>query len=157
MDETPHCAIEVGEYGHHYFNVDRDRSKGDRRSDGKLNADFFAVGESSLTIDNVRVSQRLRTKKRDVVEVESGTESPEEVKNQTNEVDVVADSLEEVQNNPNERDSPRNVISRGPRLPAQCIKCAGRQRTTRLLWLREFCIVNGDQRPEEEKRCVVCN
>jgi hypothetical protein len=42
MDETLHSTMEVvGEYGHKYFKVDRDRSKGDRRSDGKLNADFL--------------------------------------------------------------------------------------------------------------------
>ncbi len=124
------------------------------------NADFFAVEESSVTIDNVRVSQRLRTKKRDIVEVVLGTESPEEVENQTNEVDLVADSLEEVRNNPNDRDSPRNVTSRRPRLSAQCIKCAGCKRTTRLLWLHEFFIVNGDQRkkkiPMYSRLCNSC-
>jgi hypothetical protein len=119
MDETPHCVAEVlvGEDGHKCFTVDRDRSKGDRRSDGKLNADFFAVEESLVTSDSVRVSQRLRTKKRDTVEVESGDESPEEVENETNEVEIAADSLEGVQNKTNKGDSPRIVRSRVPRMP----------------------------------------
>ena len=41
MDEEPNFAIVVEPDGHSYFQVDRDRSKGDRRSDGKLNAEFL--------------------------------------------------------------------------------------------------------------------
>jgi hypothetical protein len=51
--------------------VPRDERRGDdRRSDGRLNADFFSVGESSAVIDNVRVSQRLQKKSIDTAEEE---------------------------------------------------------------------------------------
>jgi len=142
----------VGEYGHKYFKVDRDRSKGDRRSDGKLNADFFAVEEYSVTSDGVRVSQRLRTNKRDTIEVESGEEIPEEVEIETNEEELVVESLEGVQNKTNKGDSSTIVRSRVPRMPPKSIKCAGRKRTTRLLWLHEFYIVNGDERKKKDPR-----
>jgi hypothetical protein len=109
MDETPHCATVVGQDGHNYFHVDRDRSKGDRRSDGKLNAEFFAVEASSVTINNVRVSQRLRRMCPDTVEVELVADSLEEVENETNEVDSVADNPEEGGNIMNVADNPEEV------------------------------------------------
>ncbi len=49
---------------HNYFKVDRDRLKGDRRSDGLKNADFFVEGESARIIDNVRVSERVLNNER---------------------------------------------------------------------------------------------
>ena len=66
MEDKGHCVITiVGQDGHNYFQADLDRGKGDRRSDGKLNADFFGVEVASMTIDNVRVSHRLAKRGRD--------------------------------------------------------------------------------------------
>jgi hypothetical protein len=132
MDEESNCAMLVVQDGHNYFQADRDRSKGDGRSDGKLNPEFFAVQESLVTIDNVRVIHRLRTKNHDILEVEAAADIPEEVEDETIEVQ------------PPKICRPRSP--RSPRLPDKCIKCAGRKRTSRLLWLHEFFIVNGNHR-----------
>ncbi len=130
MDEESNCAMLVVQDGHNYFQVDRDRSKGDGRSYDKLNAEFFAVQESSVTIDNVRVSHRLRTKNHDIIEVEAAADIPEEVEDKTIEVQP-----------------PKICRPRSPQhLPDKCIKCAGRKRSSRLLWLHEFFIVNGNHR-----------
>jgi hypothetical protein len=40
--------------GYNYFVVDKDVSKGDRRSDGKLMAHFFAEEESATIINSVQ-------------------------------------------------------------------------------------------------------
>ena len=111
--------------GHSYFQIDIDHRRGDRRSDGRLNADFFTVGESSMIIDNVRVSKRLQTLSRDIEE-DSSVES----------VEGEEDDMVEVEPPPN------NV----PPVPAQSLKCAVRKRSTRLLWLHEFYIVYGNKR-----------
>ena len=111
--------------GHSYFQIDRDHSRGDRRSDGRLNADFFTGVESSMIIDNVRVSQRLQKKSSDIGE-DSSVES----------VEGEEDDMEEVE------PPPKNV----PPVPAQSLKCAVRKRSTRLLWLHEFYIVYGNKR-----------
>ena len=111
--------------GHSYFQIDRDHSRGDRRSDGRLNADFFTAGEASIIIDNVRVSKRLQEKSRDIEE-ESSVES----------VEGEEDDMVEVEPPPN------NV----PPVPAQSLKCAVRKRSSRLLWLHEFYIVYGNKR-----------
>ena len=126
--------------GYNYFQVDRDRCKGDRRSDGKLNAEFFAVQESSVTIDNVRLSQRLRTKNHDIVEVEAAADIPEELEDETIEVQPTR-KKQKIRHEP-----PKTCLPRSPRLPDKCIKCAGSKRTSRLLWLHEFFIVNGNHR-----------
>ena len=111
--------------GHSYFQIDRDRIRGDRRSDGRLNADFFTAVESSMIIDNVRVSKRLQTQSRDIEE-DSSVES----------VEGEEDEMVEVEPPPN------NV----PPVPAQSLKCAVCKRSTRLLWLHEFYIVYGNKR-----------
>ena len=111
--------------GHSYFQIDRDHRRGDRRSDGRLNADFFTAGESSMIIDNVRVSKRLQNLSRDVEE-DSSVES----------VEGEEDDMVEVE------PPPKNV----PPVPAQSLKCAVRKRSTRLLWLHEFYIVYGNKR-----------
>ena len=63
VEEEQLTTVVAGDDGHDYFQIVRDERRGDdRRSDGRLNADFFSVGESSVVIDNVRVSQRLHKK-----------------------------------------------------------------------------------------------
>ena len=43
--------------GHNYYVVNQDRSKGDRRCDGKATSDFFNVEETATIINNVRESK----------------------------------------------------------------------------------------------------
>jgi hypothetical protein len=105
-----------------------------------LNAEFFAAQESSVTIDNVRLSQRLRTKNHDIVEVEAAADIPEELEDETIEVQPTR-KKQKIRHEP-----PKTCRPRSPRLPDKCIKCAGRKRTSRLLWLHEFFIVNGNHR-----------
>jgi hypothetical protein len=122
------------EDGHDYFLIDRDRSKGDRRCDGKLNADFFGVESASIILDNVRVSQRLEKKSR-LMQVDAMCQLPEQVQAESPVVETTTIGI---------LDLPRE-----PRLPDKCIKCAGRKRTSRLLWLHEFYIVYGNQRKKK--------
>jgi hypothetical protein len=49
--------------GHNYYVVDQDRSKGDRRCDGKATSDFFKVEETTTIINNVRESKRVKKRK----------------------------------------------------------------------------------------------
>ncbi len=86
---------------------------------------FFSGVESSMIIDNVRVSQRLQKKSSDIGE-DSSVES----------VEGEEDDMEEVEPPPN------NV----PPVPAQSLKCAVRKRSSRLLWLHEFYIMYGNKR-----------
>ncbi len=72
-----------------------------------------------MTIDNVRVSHRLRMKMHDILEVEAAADIPEEVEDET------------IEEQPPKICRPRSP--RSPRLPDKCIKCAGRKRTSRLL------------------------
>ena len=129
MAEEQDCRTLVRHQGHDYFQVDCDRRKGDRRSDGKLNSDFFRMEEIAESA-NVRASQRLQIKSKVKVEVdEIHEEEPDDVEEEMVEVEV-----------------PVVRVPRLPRLPDKCIKCAGRKRTSRLLWLHEFYIVNGNKR-----------
>ena len=57
----------ISKDGYDYFLIGSDQTKGDRRSDGRLNDDFFGAGESSMVMDNVRVSQRLHNKRSDTM------------------------------------------------------------------------------------------
>ena len=62
MCEQEQSLNVISKDGYGYFQIAREKSKGDRRSDGRLNYDFFGGGESSIIIDTVRVSQRLHNK-----------------------------------------------------------------------------------------------
>jgi hypothetical protein len=106
------------EDGHEYFLIDRDRSKGDRRCDGKLNDVFFGVESASITLDNVRVSQRLEKKSR-LTQEEELCQFPEQVEVETPVVETPTSDIFD--------------LPREPRLPDKCIKCADRKRTSRLL------------------------
>jgi hypothetical protein len=62
--------------GSSYFVVESDVSKGDRRCDGKALENFFDVGETSITVNNVRESQRVK-KRRDRDEYAAATQRTE--------------------------------------------------------------------------------
>ncbi len=98
MAEEQDCRTLVRHQGHDYFQVDCDRRKGDRRSDGKLNADLFRMEEIAESA-NVRASQRLQIKSKVKVEVDEIHEE---------ESDDVEDEMVEVE----------SPIVRVPRLPA---------------------------------------
>ena len=137
MCEEEQSLNVISKDGYDYFQIVRDQSKGDRRSDGRLNYDFFGGGESSIIIDTVRVSQRLHNK-RSATREDNGVE---------NVVDEVGESIGAVRP-PTMRQqvAPRNVVPRGP---AKAIKCALRQRSSRLLWLHEFFVVYGNKRKKK--------
>jgi hypothetical protein len=141
MEDKGHCVITVvGQDGHNYFQADLDRGKGDRRSDGKLNADFFGVEVASMTTDNVRVSHRLAKRGRDNHEEESGLKALETGPVEMTELEAPTMSM----------NTPRvQRVPRVPRVPDACIKCAVRKRTARLLWLHEFYIVYGNKRKKK--------
>jgi hypothetical protein len=113
------------------------------------------MDESSLTMDGgVRVSQRLQKKSRMKADEESGQclevfedETIRVETNSTRRISVlpaeVEDETTRVETN---RTTPISVLPVVPRLPDKCLKCAGRKRTSMLLWLHEFYIVFGNQR-----------
>ena len=163
VEETQACkTIEVLEDGgYKYFPIDIDRSKGDRRADGKLNADFFGVVESSRMIENVRVSQRLDKSSRVMNEEQSAIEEVEDAdpcRNRMCTSPVLAGD-EEVALRLNRLSTPRFLGANKevqvqmrrmgiPRGPDKGLKCAGRHRTSRLLWLHEYFVVyeNGNRK-----------
>ena len=143
MVEEEQLTTVGGIDGHDYFLLVKDERRGDdRRSDGRLNAEFFSVLESSVVIDNVRVSQRLQKKSIDTAEegkvenvVIEADDDTEEVESENVEIEADDDTLEV--------ESSTNFV---PRVPAKAIKCAVRKRSCRLLWLHEFYIVYGNKR-----------
>ena len=152
MSEEMSQSTEIEIYeddDHHYFKIDRDRMKGDRRSDGQKNADFFVDGESARIIGNVRVSQRVlhNERLRQDKEAEQFLEPAGDGEIQAHDgsssdllcVPILhrGEELEEL--------SPVLCIPPcPPRGPDKGLKCAGRARTSRLLWLHEFFIVYGN-------------
>ena len=126
MCEQEQSRNVISKDGYDYFQIASDQTKGDRSSDGRLNDDFFGAGESSMIIDNVRLSQRLQNKSSDTMKEKSAE----------NEVDEVVEAIVVVRRpNRRQQEAPGNVVPRGP---AKAIKCALRQRSSRLLWLHEF-------------------
>jgi hypothetical protein len=105
MCEQEQSLNGISKDGYDYFQIVRDQTKGDRRSDGRLNDDFFGAGKSSVIIDNVRVSQRLHNKRSDTMK-ENSVE---------NVVDEVVESIGAVRP-PTMRQqvAHRNVVPRGP-------------------------------------------
>ena len=137
MCEQEQSRNVISKDGYDYFQIGRDQTKSDRRSDGRLNDDFFGAGESSMIIDNVRVSQRLHNKRSDTIK-EKCVE---------NVVDELVESIGAVRPpNMRQQEAPGNVV---PRRPAKAIKCALRQRSSRLLWLHEFFVVYGNKRKKK--------
>jgi hypothetical protein len=146
MEEGRTPVVELK--GHTYFVVDQDLSKGDRRCDGSALATFFNVEAGSTTCNNVRESNRLK-KKREVT-------SPLTIGNgdgdTTNEVQVtnrgcVDGSLRGKKGRSRQRHSKGDADATSSRIvslrsPKAGIRCAGRNDTTRLLWLNEFYVVH---------------
>jgi hypothetical protein len=158
----------VQEMAYDYVLIDMDRSKGDRRGDGKLNANFFGVVEGSKMIDNIRVSQRKLGKIGGFKVVE------ESAKGLVTRVELESKRISTIQGLEGEKHklvgtkpvrTPRIVVSQKkavklirvmgtPRGPDKGLKCAGRHRTSRLLWRHEYFIVyeNGNRK---QKRPMV--
>ncbi len=133
---------------HNYFKIDRERLKGDRRSDGRKNADFFVEGESARRIGNVRVSERVLNNERHKKEKEANQllESAVEGEIQAHEGSS-CDLCVPLPNRGEELEQLSPVMCiplRPPRGPDKGLKYAGRTRTSRLLWLHEFFIVYGN-------------
>jgi hypothetical protein len=143
MQEGRTQIVEV--QGHNYYVVDEDRTKGDRRCDGPALSSFFIDGGGSTIVNNVRESHRLKNRIDESLTV-------------TNDSHVIAgDDVQEVRLDRNvgkhtcdERALKKkkvtlsnNVRLRGPKVG---IRCAGRNETTRLLWLNEFYLVHEGSR-----------
>ena len=134
-DESPSTEIYEDD-DHNYFKIDRDRLKGDRRSDGLKNADFFVEGESARTIGNVRVSERVLNNERHKKEKEADQLLEPAVEGEIqahdgSSCDVCVPLLhrgEELE----ERSPVMCIPPRPPRGPDKGLKCAGRTRTSRL-------------------------
>ena len=122
--------------GHNYFVVDQDLSKGDRRSDGPAMATFFQVEAGSTTHNNVRESCRVK-KRREV-------SAPPIIGNRdgdTSEEQVRPIGGRRRSKSKGDADAtPYRIVSL--RSPIAGIRCAGRNDTTRLLWLNEFYVVH---------------
>jgi hypothetical protein len=155
--------------GCNYFVVDKDVSKGDRRSDGKVMAQFFAEEESATIINNVRESNRVKKRKDQeeaAFEEQALADSAVHIRNleaiSVNEAQEQSQVLsEEVSSNKKKRRSKivdimddREGIEIAPitlRRPESGIRCAGRSNTTRLLWLHEFFVVQEGSRRKPVK------
>jgi hypothetical protein len=127
--------------GHHYYVVDEDRSKGDRRCDGPALSNFFIDDGGSTIVNNVRESHRLKNRNEPLPTVTTEYQG------------IASDDVQEVmlgriggKRTCDERllkkkkvTVSNNVRLRGPKVG---IRCAGRNDTTRLLWLNEFYLVH---------------
>jgi hypothetical protein len=151
--------------GFSYFVVDKDRSKGDRRSDGKFTTDFFKIVDTpDATLTNCRHSHRVKCKRElqqslsrntEKQELRSGVECdfvieetiPARCNSQGSGTEIKASVTPVV--HPLYVEFEMEVDSRAtqglfgmcPRVPEDVLRCAGRQGTTRLLWLHEFFVV----------------
>ena len=132
--------------GHNYFVVDQDVSKGDRRSDGPAMATFFNIDAGSTTSNNVRESCRVK-KRREVSSPpiignrDGDTNEEEQVKNHRDEGQVTKKGGSRRSKSKGDADAtPSRIVSL--RSPIAGIRCAGRNDTTRLLWLNEFYVVH---------------
>ena len=134
MEEGRLSIVELE--GHNYFVVDQDLSKGDRRSDGPAMATFFQVEAGSTTHNNVRESCRVK-KRREVstppiIGNRDGDTSEEQVRQKG--------GRRRSKSNGDADATPSRIVSL--RSPIAGIRCAGRNDTTRLLWLNEFYVVH---------------
>jgi hypothetical protein len=102
----------------------------------------------------VRASHRLQKKSWLKAEEES-VQCLEEVEdettivqtNSTTPISVLPAEVEDLSTRvETNRTTPMSVLPVVPRLPDKRLKCAGRKRTARLLWLHEFYLVFGNQR-----------
>jgi hypothetical protein len=157
--------------GYNFFVVDKDASKGDRRSDGKLMAHFFAEEESATIINNVRESNRVKKRKEQVevafeeqalaasllhmsaIEARSLNEAQGQLQDLA---EVVSVSSKKTKSNAKIEEvmAESQCIEIAPitlRRPESGIRCAGRSNTTRLLWLHEFFVVHEGTRRKPVK------
>jgi hypothetical protein len=155
-------ALIVDLDGFSYFVVDKDRSKGNRRSDGKFTSDFFKIVDTpDATLTNCRQSHRVKMKRelqqslcrdtekqelRSVGECDPVIEetlpasckiigSVTEIKEAI--IPVVDPAYVEFVTEVDSR-ATQGIFGMCPRVPEDVLRCAGRKRTTRLLWLHEF-------------------
>jgi hypothetical protein len=154
MEEGRSPIVEVN--GHKYYVLGQDLSKGDRRSDGRALSDFFNVEAASSTVNNVRESHRIR-KKRELATSSNGdsregsglgglvvgncdlTLLQQRPNDETCRNPKVYNGRQQNNKGDGYATSLANVMLCGPQAG---IRCAGRNDTTRLLWLHEFYVVH---------------
>lgn len=144
MDEGRLPIVELE--GHNYYVVDQDLSKGDRRSDGPAMATFFNVEAGSTMHNNVRESCRLKKRSEvsspPTIGIRDGDSNDEvQVLNHHDEEEVIVKVRS--RRSKSNRDSPATplrIVSLRSSIAG--IRCAGRNDTTRLLWLNEFYVVH---------------
>jgi hypothetical protein len=158
--------------GYNNFVADKDVSKGDRRSDGKLMAHFFAEEESATIINNVRESNRVKKRKEQeeaafeeqalaaglvhmrAIEARSLKEAQEQSQDLAEVVSVSSKKKKSNAKIVEVMDEREGIIEIAPitlRRPESGIRCAGRSNTTRLLWLHEFFVVHEGTRRKPVK------
>ena len=137
--------------GHEYYVVDQDLSRGDRRSDGPALSNFFIVEGGSTIVNNVRESHRLKNR----MELAPTFTTNESYDSTTDE--LLEYSLDAMREKPASEEGPlrkkkvpalTNIRLRPPKAG---IRCAGRNDTTRQLWLNEFYVVHEGTRRKGKK------
>jgi len=148
MDEGRAPIVEVK--GHNYFVIDEDLSKGDRRCDGPALSSFFSIEGGSTVVNNLRESKRINKRKEltPTVTNELHDTTSHGLEDDTLDATIDYHALEVKPERDNEASNRRKatkvsgdvILSRNVMLaaPKAGIRCAGRQDTTRLLWLNEF-------------------
>jgi hypothetical protein len=137
--------------GHNYFVVDQDVTKVDRRSDGPSLSKFFLAEGGSSTVNNVRQSNRIKKKTEEVLMVNTvclGENMNEGLVEEAQDATMsnLGCDVELVRKKTNHCTRRQfkgdGDVSRITLRPSQVgIRCAGRNDTTRLLWLNEFYVV----------------
>jgi hypothetical protein len=133
-----------------YYVVDQDLSRGDRRSDGPALSNFFIVEGGSTTVNNVREIHRLKNR------MELAPTVTNESHDSTTD-ELLEYSLDAMRDKPASEEGPlrkKNVTALTNvrlRPPKAGIRCAGRNDTTRQLWLNEFYVVHEGMRRKGKK------
>jgi hypothetical protein len=148
MDEDRTAVVE--RKGHQYFVVDQDYSRGDRRSDGPAMANFFIVVGGSTTENNVQESHRLKKRMElsPTVINESNLGTTDEVEDSSLDAMRVKHASGDGTLRKKKQSASTNVMLRTPK---RGIRCAGRNDTTRLLWVNEFYLVHEGTRSKGKK------
>jgi len=132
--------------GHNYYVVDEDRTKGDRRCDGPALSKFFIFDEGgSTTVNNVRGSHRLKNRNEALHTVTNDSHGIAINDRQEERLDRIVGkhTCDERPLKKKQVSVSNNVRLRGPKVG---IRCAGRNDTTRLLWLNEYYLVHEGSR-----------
>jgi hypothetical protein len=134
--------------GHNYFVVDQDVTKGDRRSDGPALSNFFLAEGGSSTVNNVRQSNRIKKITEEVLMVntvcleenmnEGLEEEGQDAKMSNLGCDVELVRKKTTQCGRRQFKGDGDVSTHNLRPSKVGIRCAGRNDTTRLLWLNEY-------------------